>query len=623
MYCTKTIRSVLLGAAVLNLYATPTLAQDEEELVEEQVVVIATKTPKKLIDIGSSVTLLDQDTIRESQKISVYDLLRQVPGVTLSRTGGIGTVSTLRIRGAEAGHTLVLIDGVKINDLSTPAGEFNFANLTTADIERIEVLRGPASTLYGSDAIGGVVNIITKQPDRPFSLGGFLEGGSFGSVNGGLSLGVQQGRFSGKVSLGGVRTEGISAADEDAGNSEQDGFRTLSILSNLNFDVTDTLTLTGFFRYADSHAEFDAFDFFSFTFIDGDGVTDTEDLQGAVGANWSALDGKLESSAKVSWSSVDRLDTEFGGPSFASTSRNRTIDILSAYHALDQVTLVLGGQFQKNEITTEVFGFFASTLSGTADINSLFAEAEVSPAENLHLTFGVRHDDHQRFGGHTTFRITANYHVPGAGTILRANWGEGFKAPTLFQLFSSFGDPGMRPEQSQGWEVGAEQPLFKNRARVTVTYFYRKSTNQIDFDLVLFKYANIASTRTKGIEVIFTADVSDTVTFSGNFTHMKATNLVTGGGLVRRPENIFNANLIWETTPRLSFVAALNQTGRQLDAGMTLDSFKVVDVRVSYQLMDKVSLFGRIENAFNEDYQEVASFGTPGISAFAGIRGEF
>ena len=188
MYSIKTILKALLGAALLGQYSSPALAQEEENETE-QVVVIATKTPNKLDDVGSSVTLIDQEAIRNSQKVSVYGLLRQVPGVSLSRNGGIGTVSTLRIRGAESGQTLVLIDGVKVNDLSSPSGAFNFANLTTANIERIEILRGPESTLYGSDAIGGVINIITKKADQPFSASGYLEGGSFGTAGGGVETG--------------------------------------------------------------------------------------------------------------------------------------------------------------------------------------------------------------------------------------------------------------------------------------------------------------------------------------------------------------------------------------------------------------------------------------------------
>ena len=622
MYSIKTILKALLGAALLGQYSSPALAQEEENETE-QVVVIATKTPNKLDDVGSSVTLIDQEAIRNSQKVSVYDLLRQVPGVSLSRNGGIGTVSTLRIRGAESGQTLVLIDGVKVNDLSSPSGAFNFANLTTASIERIEILRGPESTLYGSDAIGGVINIITKKADAPFSASGFLEGGSFGSAAGAVNLGVKRGRFSGNLSVSAMRTDGISAADSDAGNSERDGFRTLSVVGNLSYEILENLKLSGFFRTGDSRAEFDAFDFNTFSFVDGDGVTKTQDLQAALGATWSGLDGKVEAEARISWSNLDRFDSENGGPSFSSESRNRTIDLLTTIEAANGLTLLVGGQFQDNKIFTEVFGFFAGTLTGAADINSAFAQAQVSPADNLHLTFGVRHDDHQRFGGHTTFRITANFKIRKTGAILRANWGEGFKAPSLFQLFSSFGDLGLRPEQSQGWEVGAEQPLFADRARLTVTYFTRKTSGQIDFDLVTFKFANIARTRAKGVEVIFSAELSEHLSVSGNYTRLKAVNLVSGGMLLRRPKNIFNATVTWTATDKLMLAASLNHTGRQLDRGLVLDGFRVVDVRISYRLNDQVTLYGRIENALDQDYQEVAGFGTPGVSAFAGIRGEF
>lgn len=616
---THLARALVFGLAVLS---TPVLA-DEDDDKQEEVTVTAYRVERPTAEAGASVTVLDEDAIRKAQEIAVLDLLRQTPGVTVSRNGAIGAVSTLRIRGAEAGQTLVLIDGIKVNDLSTPAGEFNFANLTTANIERIEVLRGPESTLYGSDAIGGVVNIVTKTATEPFQAGGSVEAGSFGTVNSALNLGVKQGRFTGDVAFNAFRTDGISAADSHNGNTERDKFRTVSGQAKLRYDLSETLSADGFVRFADSRTEYDFFDFLSFQFVDGDGVTDSEELIGAAGLAWKGLDGKIEGRARVSWANAERLDSEFAAPAFYSDSKNRTVDLLATFHANEKTDVIVGGQFQANRIETEVFGLFASTLSGSANINGVFSEISYSPRKNIHLTAGVRHDDHELFGGHTTFRFTANFRVEGTGTIVRANWGEGFKAPTLFQLLSAFGDPALKPEQATGWEIGAEQPLFDGWARVTVTYFYRKTTNQIDFDLMTFKYGNIARSRAKGIEVIFSADVTNTLTLSGNYTRLDAIDLDTGLQLPRRPKNVFNATLSWQATGNLFLAASLNNTGRQIDGIVTLQSFRVVDVRASYKIDGHVSLYGRIENALDAQYQEVAGFGTPGLSGYVGIRGDF
>jgi len=613
------IKALCFGLAVLSC---PAFAEEEKQ-EEEQVVVIANRTERPLADVGASVTVIDEDEIRESQEAAVLDLLRTTPGVTVSRNGAIGAVSTLRIRGAEAGQTLVLIDGIKVNDLSAPAGEFNFANLTTANIERIEVLRGPESTLYGSDAIGGVINIVTKKAGKPFSAGIQVEGGSFATVNSALNLGLKKDRFSGNFSFNAFRTSGISAADSENSNSERDKFRTVSGQTNLLYALSNALTAEGFFRFADSRTEYDSYDFLSGAFVDGDGVTDNEELLGAFALKWIGFGGQFEGRARVSWANTDRLDSEFSAPAFSSDSKNRTVDLLATVHISARTSLIAGGQFQANGIEAEVFGLFASTLSGEADINSVFSEVSFSPKDNLHLTAGVRHDDHERFGGHTTFRVTANFRIPETGTILRANWGEGFKAPTLFQLFSAFGDPALRPEQAAGWEIGAEQPLFHNKARLTVTYFFRKTKNQIDFDLMTFSYGNIARSRAKGIEVILIADLADNLTVSGNYTRLDAVNPDTGLQLPRRPKNIFNATVTWRPTGKLSLVAGLNSTGRQIDGAVTLQGFRVVDVRASYRVDDQISFYGRIENALDADYQEVAGFGTPGIAAYAGVRGEF
>ena len=610
-------------AAPIFFFTNPVLAEEVDDDDIETIVIIANRAPTPLSQTGSSVTVLDEQAILESQKVSVLDLLRTLPGITVSRNGGIGAVSTLRIRGAESGQTMVLIDGIKVNDLSSPSGEFNFANLMTDNIERIEVLRGPQSTLYGSDAIGGVINIITKKADELFSASGSLEGGSFGTFRGSAYVGFNQDILSFTLSASGVRTGNISAADSANGNTENDPYHSHTVSGNLSVKVSDTVSFNGVLRYGDSTANFDAFDFLAGTFVDGDGVTTSQDLQGSVGVDLLAFNGTLQTNAKVSWSTIDRFDTENGGPSFSSTSRNRTVDILNTIEVSDAVTLLVGGQLQDNKITTEVFGFFASTLSGEADINSVFGEAIISPVENLTLTAGVRHDDHETFGGATTFRVTGVYHFPNAGTILRANWGEGFKAPTLFQLFSAFGDPALQPETSEGWEIGVEQELVGGNATIGVTYFHRKTQNQIDFSFVSFKFANIAQTRARGFEVVFAANPFEFMTLDANYTRVNATDLTTGLVLLRRPKNIFNANITVNPTNTISISAGVNYTGKQLDQGVFLDPFTVVDIRGSVKLAENVTLFARIENMLDENYQEVRGFGTPGISGFAGIRGNF
>lgn len=616
---TLTALGLILALAPAPLFAAET---DDDENTEV-VTVISNKIPSTEKDIGSSITVLDADEIIESQKVTVFDLLRSTPGVTVSRNGGIGTVSTVRLRGAESGQTLILIDGVKVNDLSAPAGEFNFANLTTDGIERIEILRGPQSTLYGSDAIGGVINIITKRSEDPLSVSGFVEGGSFGTFRGGVTLGAKTEKTSFNLNLSGTRTDGISAADENAGNTERDGFRTVSVIARADHELSDNLLFNLFVRHADSRALFDAFDFINGGFIDGDGVTDSEDRQIAVGVVWDWLSGKATTDAKISFSRIERFDEEFQMPSFSSLSKNRTIDLLNTFKASDQLTILIGGQLQSNEIETEVFGFFASTLMGSADIKSIFAEVVGKPAENATLTFGVRHDDHQTFGGHTTFRITGNWQIPKTGTTFRANWGEGFKAPTLFQLFSAFGDPTLQPENSQGWEIGIEQEVVKERASVSVTYFQRKNNNLIDFSLVTFTFGNILQTRSKGVEVVFQAKITDKLSFSSNFTYLDAINTMTGLVLARRPTNTFNASVVFDATDRLSISGGINYTSRQIDGFSVLTPYKVVDLRASYKVSKKISIYGRIENAFDEQYQEVLGFGTPGISAFGGVRGNF
>lgn len=612
----------LLAAALISSMPI-TASAGEEETDTEEVVVIGNRTPTPLSETGTSITLLTEADILKTQEVSVVELLRSTPGITISRSGSIGTVASLRIRGAEPGQTLVFIDGIKINDLSLPTGSFNFGALTSDNIERIEILRGPQSTLYGSDAIGGVINIITKKADAPFSASGSLEGGSFGTFRGNANVGFRSGIFSANFSASGIRTNGFSAADEDAGNTESDAFHTFVLTGNFGLKPSENLSFDGIIRRASSRVEYDAFDFDTGGFIDGDGLNETEDVQGSFATTWAVLGGKVENTARVSWSNIDRVDFEFGTMSFISESRNRTIDLLSTIKLHEKITVLVGGQFQSGSIDTELLGPFASSLAAEADINGVFMEILAAPASNLNITFGVRHDDHETFGGHTTFRVTANFRIKKTGTILRANWGEGFKAPSLFQLFSAFGDPALLPEDASGWEVGVEQAIIKDNTSLSITWFKRTTQNQIDFSLVTFTYGNITATRAKGIEIIFSTRPFKAVSIDANYTHIDAINQTTGGLLLRRPRNIFNANVTFDPTARLSLSAGINFTGEQLDTGVTLPSFKVVDIRATYDVSDTIALFARIENALDETYQEVFGFGTADISAYAGVRGSF
>ena len=611
------IKTLLLASSALAL-TSPALAGDTDQI--EEVVVTATRIPTKISAVGGSVTVITADEIKAQQKLSVADILRYTPGMSIGRNGGLGAASFARIRGAESGQTLVLINGVKVNDLSGPGGEFNFANLMTDDVTRIEVLRGQQSSLYGTNAAEGVVSIkMGGGDDDGLSARAQLETGAFSTfrAGGGVSFGGET--LNGTISVNRVKSDGISAAAAEDGNSEQDGYETTAVLATATAKLSEQLSLTGFFRYADNELELDSFDWV-LGFVDGDEFEASTDQQIGFGATYAMLDGRLTHSLNYALSDIDRDNFVVGEKSFAAKSERRNLDYSALFEATDALTVLAGAEVENNKIETESFGFWPSSLEGSADISSLFATVQWHGVEGLTITGGVRHDDHESFGGQTTMRISGAYDVA-ANTTLRANWGEGFKAPTLFQLFSSFGDPTLLAEESTGWEIGVDQKLGKGT--FGATYFERNSTNMVDFSMATFTYANLGRTRAKGVELTAFYPVSDAVSVNANFTHLTSKDRDTGAALLRRPENTANMSVNWAPTSKLSGSFGINHVGKRQDISGPLDAYTVVDTRVNYALQDEIEFFARIENLLNKSYQEVEGYGTAGRSLYGGIRLKF
>lgn len=596
---------------------------DGGALNEEIVTIVIDGVEKRLDESGSSVSVVSEKKIESLQDAMVIDLLSRLPGLSISRNGGLGTVAALRIRGAEAGHTLVLIDGIRTNDVSAPDGAYNFSNLTVDNIERIEVLSGPQSTLYGSDAIGGVVNIITKRPDQPWTAGGTVETGSHETARASAHFGMKRRDFSAMLSAQGLHTAGISAADSNAGNNEADGFDSVGIRFYLSQKINQHLTIEGVWHLSNSWSQFDAFSFPAFSIVDGDGTTHSREFQGAVGVSWTNSTGRLRNSLRASWAGGRRRDHENGQASFDADNLNRILDFFSIIKITQAWTLLVGAQHQRQAIRVETFGDYASTLSAQTDLNGVFGEVEIKPLEDLNLTVGIRRDRHEYFGGHTTWRATAVYRLFDSSTLLRANWGTGYKAPTLFQLFSPFGDQTLRPEESQGWEVAIEREFVINLLRGSLVYFQRNSSNQIDYDLLTSRYKNYVTTQAQGLETRVEISLQDTTTIDFNYTHVNSFDTKTGLVLPRRPKNLFNFNIDHHLSTRLSLGVGIFFSGRQEDGGSALDAYKTVAVRAQYFLSDKINIFARVENVFDEDYQIVKGFGTYGMSLFFGLRGSY
>ncbi|MCK5425191.1 MAG: TonB-dependent receptor [Emcibacter sp.] len=612
-----------LTIALLSSAALSPVAFAEEGM--EEVVVTATRYARPLSEIGSSISVISAEDMENSQTVFVQDILQNVPGLSLNQTGAFGGVASVRIRGASTAQTAVLIDGIHINDVSSPSGGFNFASLDPNGIERIEVLRGPQSILFGSDAMGGVINVITPTGEDGLAGSLFIEGGSFNTIRGGGHIAGGNDKLNFSLSGSGISTDGISKADENDGNTEKDGYSNISLHGKITGKISENHSLQLISRYVDSRTEFDGFPFPLFVLTDTDEVSLSKEFLIAARGFFNYLDGKFQNTLSAEYSKINRDGEANGAPvsylSFEGTRFN--LDYFGHYEVSDDFNISLGLQHEETKAEA------ASPMK--FKIDSVFSELSWQGIDGLTLTAGLRYDDHSQYGSTTTPRITGAYYFANSDTKIFANWGEGFKAPTIFQLTFACSfcvvtvpNSDLEAEESNGWEIGFEQGFMDDKIHLGATYFDQKFKNLIDFDFVV-GYNNIAKARTKGLEVFLDAQVTDSLFISGNYTFTDATDADTGLDLIRVPRNAAFAEIQWQALGGLNLAFSMTYNGKEEGSFFSpaTEGWTRFDLRASYAINDTVEVYGRVDNLFKKEYQQVSGYGTPDQSFYLGVRGKF
>lgn len=616
--------SVFLGLCCV------TVVQAQQESLDTMTVT-ATRTPTELRHFGGSVTVLTEDDLESLQQNTLPDVLRTVPGLDVVQSGGLGKQTSVFMRGTNSNHTLVLVDGIEINDPSDPSGAFDFSNLQISNIERIEILRGPQSTLYGSDAIGGVIQIFTKKgKGEPIIYGG-VSGGSYDTYQGDIGIRGQHKALDYSASISHLESEGFSAADEDNGNTEDDGYENQTFSTRLGLDITDWLDLEGVLRYMDSETDIDGFS--NITFLpadDPDRIQENEELYTKLAANASLLAGRWQQSFSVAHTDIRRDNTNgprapdgmLVAPSTSSFDGRKT-----QFEWLHDFHLPLGHNLTAGLATEEERVDTSDGIRESVRTNSIFLQDQVRFMDRYSVTAGLRHDDHELFGSETTWRITGAADLYESGVVVRGSFGTGFKAPTLVQLFDpQFGNPDLQPEQSRGWEFGFDYNSPEGIVGAGATAFFNDIENIIVIDGVFptFSYRNVDEAEIRGYELYLSLSPMDRLNLRADYTYTEALNAQTDMQLLRRPEHkmVFSAD--YQFMNRASALLNIQYVGERQDfiglARGTLDDYTLVNLAVSYDMTEKVSLQARLDNAFDEDYQEVAGFGTAGRSIYGGIR---
>lgn len=636
-------RSPLLLLATLTLAGTTALAQNSIAL-QDEIIVTASRIEQPRLQIGSAIDVLSTADIQARQKTFVSDLLRDMPGLAVSRSGPAGAFTQVRLRGAEAAHTLVVIDGIEVGDPFT-AGEFEFAHLSSAGVSRVEVLRGPQSALWGSDAIGGVINVSTapvRDDDGAWGRG-LVEGGSFGTARGQAEAGSKNSWGAVRGSVGYTDIRGISSSPT---GPERDGYENFTAAVNADVNVNETVSLSFALRHVDATTDEDEqdFDFLSPTqglVIDADQTRDSKRWYGRASADLATMDGRWihRLSAGLTDTSNDTI-TE-GVFSFGSDGQKWDFEYQTdfTFDTGDSLTHAVSGLVEYEDLTFENFsaGGGPENQRQTSSQWSGALHYRLGLSDQVFLSAAARHDDNARFKNETTYRLTAAWAVPDTGLKVRGSYGTGVAQPTFFELFGFnpdffIGNPGLQPETSKGWDVGIDYAFADGRGLAALTYFDANLKDEIFtvFTVFPFTVANRPGTSTRdGLETSFRFSPLDGVQLSAAYTFIDAKD-DAGAREVRRPKHAGSVHTTYRFLDNRALVdLGLTYNGKMRDnefifatpeTVVTLEDYVLGSVAASYAVTEHVELVGRLENAFNEDYQEVFGFAAPGLGVYAGVR---
>ena len=625
---------------------------DPEDIQQlDPVFVSATKTPVPLSHLTSAAEVFTAEDLEIRKIRAVVDALRLSQGTAVFSNGGPGTSANVRIRGGNARQTLVLIDGAIMN--SSTLGSFNFANLTTDNIEKIEILRGAQSMVWGADATGGVINITTKRGKGPIQAGAFIEYGSFNTLREGGNFSGQKGPVDFSMALSRMDTSGISTVNVRRGASERDSFRNWQASSRIGVNLPLDGRFDFNFRWMNSDTQIDSSvgpsdvikarngsERFVFSGIYEQPITDwwTQVLTVSRSQESSPFDPGIQQRNL----STGAVTVPFGGPNDTRVKANR----IETQHNLDlgrYVTLTLGYQFRE-QLGKNSTGLSEKILSSHAG----FAQFQVNVFDRLFGTAGVRHDRFNTFGDATTYRVTGGYLHTETNTKVRGSYATGFRAPTINELFfPNFGNPDLQPEKSQSLDVGIDQYLFQQRVKVSVGYFWNRYRGLIETiqNAVIcgigpfgtnFCPVNVSTAKTQGWEASVGIVLAQDIPFmklldvQGQYTMTLTRNLNTGARLGRWPVDQVSLRVHYQPVDPINVTIDFRFVGSQFNRPSTaqdntqrVPSFKVVNLSASYDVTKQMQIFTRVENLFNEKYEEVLFFGTPIRSVYGGLRVNF
>ena len=620
-----------------GLLNTPSLAEETTAVNPnrtDDIVISASRVESKRIENGSSITVLDEQYLQENQARTVAELLQDIPGVSVASTGGLGQQTSVFIRGADSNKTLVIIDGIEVNDLASITGGYDFAHLTADNIERIEVLKGSQSALWGSDAMGGVINIVTQKGQAGFNPTAAIEIGENNYHKENVSLSGAEGNSHYSLSASHLETDGISAKTRELDDPDNDGYRNNTVTLKAGHQFSDIFAMDTVLRYSDAENEYDEdkyeFDATTFTSEQVANIADiyakSRQRLAKLNTHLNLLSNRWQNRLSVAFS--DSLNRDFSSYSSEYEGQKIKTDLQSDYY-LNRVN----GYTQRLSFIAEHendnYQSWAMDEKQRIEASGVVLGYGADWQKTLFFNAAVRHDINDKFDDTTTYHIDISTWISD-GTRLHASHGTGVKNPSLGQLYgevtawSYSGNAALKPEESLSWDAGVEYNFAELDAYIDLTYFDSRYTDMhaYESDPVTWQgtYVNLDNKATaRGVELTASLKMSDDFRVNAGYTYME-TDDGDNNELLRRPKHSASLNSNYKYTDNLSANIGVRYVGERLDYGnIDLDDYTVINIGAAYQIHKHVSVSARLENAFDEDYEEVSDYGTDPLTAYLGI----
>lgn len=638
-----TLASTMLSSSLLSQESTE--QEKQTPVIQHKITVTATRIDTPTTEVASSVTVITREELESMKKSTVLEALQDVMGVVIVQNGPKGGSAAVFLRGANSEHAMIMMDGVELNDPITPSRSYDLAHLSLDNVERIEILRGPQSTLYGSDALAGVINIITKKGQGKPSVLLSSYGGSYGIYSSGAEISGSTDKIHYSFGTSYIQSSGFSAANTlYEGNTEKDGYRNLSLSGRFGFSLASNLDFDFFIRSLNTKTEID-----NFGGAYGDDPNnlqeyDTVFLKGQLRGLF--LQNRWEQELNISFVDYDRKhdnpidDTHpFDSDNSEYKSGLWKLDWQHNFFLHETNTLTFGLDHHQERGESEyhsegIWGPFSSFFPlQKSHISGVYVQDRIRIANKFFATVGARLDEHKQFGTSITYRLAPAYFVEKTQTRLKATYGTGFKSPSLYQLYAPgtfwgpIGNEHLEPEESVGWDLGIEQQIMKGKFLLAAAYFSNEFKNLIVFDS-LQGFINVGKAQSRGVELLFRARPIENLLLNASYTRTEAQDKDTDTYLLRRPRDKFSASLNYGFFNKGNISISLTHMGERDDmywlewtaTRVTMPAFTLLNAAVSHNLFPNVQIFVRLENILDKKYELIKGYATPKFSLYGGLK---